>query len=118
MNFKEFWYDLQVELKQEKELTTLKQHRKFKAHFECNKHDELMVRVTPEHNEIQRGPIPSNKFEGIWNSVKGNPRETRFENKNIQLEQYPKKGGGVGKSMQIPYITKLIDHIVQDHDLE
>ena len=117
MNFKEFWNALQDELKHEKEFMTLQQRKEFKAHFERNTHDELMVRVTPKHGE-PRGPIASNEFEGIWNNAKDRSRETRFVNEKGRLESYSTKKEEIGKSIQLSYITKLIDHIVKDQDMK
>ena len=108
---------LQTELKQEREFMTLKQNKKFNARFERNMHRELVVRVILEHGE-PRGQIPNNEFEGIWDNSKGYSRETRFVNKGGRLGSYPKKKGGIGESMNVSYITKLIDHIVQDQDME
>jgi|APSaa5957512535_1039671.scaffolds.fasta_scaffold02147_1 hypothetical protein len=117
MNFKEFWNILQGELKKKKEFMTLKQRKKFKAHFEYNTHGELIVRVTTKYGE-PRGQIPSNEFEGVWNNAKGRSRETRFVNEKRRLEPYQTKKGGIGKSMNVSYITKLIDHIVKDHNMK
>lgn len=117
MNFKEFWNLLQVELKQEKEFLTLKQNKKFKAKLERRNNGNMEVRVTTEQSEFQR-PIPYNEFEGIWDNAKGLSREMRFVNKNRRLESYSTKRGGIGKSMNVSYITKLIDHIVQNQKME
>jgi hypothetical protein len=71
----------------------------------------------PEAGE-SRGPIQSNEFEGVWDNVKGRSHETRFLNEKRRLEPYPKKKGGIGKSMHVSYITTLIDHVVKDQDME
>ena len=117
MNFKEFWKILQVELRHEKEFLTLKQNKKFKAYFERKLNGELAVRVIPESGKL-RGPIPSNEFEGIWDSARGFPRETRFVNRHGRLGSYQRKDGKIGNSENVSYITKLIDHIVQDQKSE
>lgn len=117
LKFDEFWNMLQIELKQEKQFTTLKQNKKFNAHFERNMNGNLIVRVILEHGE-PRGQIPHNEFEGIWDNSKGRSRETRFVNDGGRLGSYPKKKGGIGESMNVSYITKLIDHIVQNQDME
>ena len=117
ISFKEFWVLLQDELKQEKEFTTLKQDKKFKARFETNKNGEKVVIITPEHSEIQRGAIPYNEFEGIWNNVKDRSYETRFENYN-DIKSYTRKDDEIGKSMQASYITALINYIVKDQNME
>jgi len=117
MKFQEFWLRLHAKLTQENEFKTLKQNKTFKAHLEYIKH-ELVVIVTPESSMTTRGQIPSNEFEGIWNNARDLLRETRFVNEDGRLETYPKKKGGTGRSMQVAYITKLIDHIVQDQNME
>ena len=116
MNFKEFWKKLQNELRQEKDFRTLKQKKKFSAHFEQNRHGVPVLKIITEAGE-PRGPIQTNEFEGVWDNAKGRSRETRFLNENRRLEPYPKKKGGMGKSMQVSYITTLIDYVVQDHDM-
>jgi len=117
MNFNEFWKKLQNELKQEKKFKTLKQKKKFNAHFEHNAHGVPFVKIITETGE-PRGPIQSNEFEGVWNNAKGRSRETRFINEKGRLEPYRKKKGEIGKTIQIPYITTLIDYVVQDQDME
>jgi len=117
MNFKECWKKLQHELKQEKEFRTLKQKKKFSAHFEQNRHGVPILKIITEAG-VPRGPIQTNEFEGVWDNAKGRSRETRFLNENGRLELYPKKKGGMGKSMQISYIVTLIDYVVQDQDME
>lgn len=117
MNFKEFWKLLQVELQHEKHFSTLKQNKKFKGYFERKLNGELIVRVIPESGKL-RGPIPSNEFEGIWDSARGFPRETRFVNRHGRLGSYQRKDGKIGNSENVSYITKLIDHIVQDQKLD
>lgn len=117
MNFKEFWKVLQVELHNKKQLTTLKQNKKFEAYFERKLNGELIVRVIPESGKL-RGPIPLNEFEGIWDAAKGFPRETRFVNRHHRLGSYRRKDGKIGNSENVSYITKLIDHVVQDQNLE
>jgi len=117
MNFNEFWKKLQNELKQEKEFKTLKQKKKFNAHFEHNLHGVPIVKLITETGE-PRGHTKSNEFEGVWDNAKGRSRETRFVNEKRRLEPYSKKKGGIGKSMQVSYITALIDFIVQDQDME
>ncbi|MBM3910810.1 MAG: hypothetical protein FJ356_04090, partial [Thaumarchaeota archaeon] len=76
MNFKEFWKVLQIELQHEKQFTTMKQNKKFTAYLERKQNGKMIVRVVPESGKL-RGPIPYNEFEGIWDSAKGFPRETR-----------------------------------------
>jgi hypothetical protein len=116
MNFKEFWNTLQNELKQEKELVTLRQKRKFKACLGYVK-EELVVLVTPESSMIQRGRIPHNEFEGIWNDVKTYSHETRFVNKDGRLGSFINKNGKKGTSNNLSYIIKLIEHVVKDQDM-
>lgn len=116
MKFQEFWKRLHAKLTQENEFKTLKQNKKFEVHLEYIK-QELVVIVTPESSMIPR-QIPINEFEWIWNNARGLSRETRFENNDRQIESYTTKKGEVGRSIQIPYITKLIDCIVQDQDME
>lgn len=117
MNFNEFWDNLQDELKHEKEFVTLKQNKKFKA---CLGYVnlELVVLVTPESSMIQRGRIPKNEFEGIWDNAKGYSNETRFVNKGGRLDLYPRKKDGLGRSNNISYITRLIHEIVQEQKME
>lgn len=117
MNFKEFWKILQVELRQEKQFLTLKQNKKFKAYLDRKLNGELAIRVIPESGKL-RGPIQSNEFEGIWNSARGFPRETRFVNRHHRLGSYQRKDGEIGISENVSYITKLIDHVVHDQNLE
>ena len=117
MNFKEFWKILQVELQHKKQVMTLKQNKKFTAYLERKLNGELIVRIIPESGKL-RGPIPPNEFEGIWNSAKGFPRETRFVNRHHRLGSYQRKNGKIGSSENVSYITKLIDHVVQDQNLE
>jgi len=117
MNFKEFWKILQVTLQQERQFLTLKQNKRFTARFERSAKGELIVRITTEDGKI-RGPIPSNEFEGIWDNLKGLSHETRFINKGRRLEAYPTKKGGIGKSMNVAYIVKLIEHVVQNQNIE
>ena len=117
MNFNDFWKKLQNELKQEKKFQTLKQKKKFNAHFEHNAHGIPFVKIILETG-VPRGPIQSNEFEGVWDKTKGCSRETRFVNEKGRLESYQKKKGGTGKSMQEPYITTLIDSVVLDQDME
>jgi len=117
LNFNEFWTKLQSELKQEKEFKTLKQKKRFKACIGYNVSGKVTVFVTLE-NGIGRGQIRSNEFEGVWDNAKSRSRETRFVNEDKRLEPYVKKDGEMGKSMQISYITKLIDHIVENQDME
>ncbi len=117
MAFKEFWVLLQDELKQEKEFVTLKQSKKFKAYFEKNKNGENVVIITPKHSGTRRGPIPYNEFEGIWNNVKYRSYETRFEKYN-DIKSHIRKDDEIGKSMQVSYITALINHIVKNQNME
>jgi|APSaa5957512535_1039671.scaffolds.fasta_scaffold400940_1 hypothetical protein len=117
MNFNKFWKLLQNELQHEKEFKTLKQKKKFNAHFEQNRDGVLVLKIITETGE-PRGSIPSNEFEGVWDNVKGRSRETRFLNENRRLEPYPKKKGGIGKSMQVSYIIALIDYVVQDQNMK
>ena len=117
MNFKEFWKKLQNELNQEKEFETLKQKKKFSAHFEQNRHGVPVLKIITETGK-PRGPIQSNEFEGVWDNAKGRSRETRFLNEGRRLKPYPTKNGGVGKSMQVSYIVTLVDYIVQNQDME
>jgi hypothetical protein len=117
VNFKEFWKILQLELRHKKEFLTLKQNKKFEAYLERKLNGELVARVIPESGKL-RGPIPSNEFEGIWASARGFPRETRFVNRHGRLGSYQRKDGKIGNSENVSYITKLIDHIVQDQKLE
>jgi len=117
MNFNEFWKKLQVELKQEKKFETLKQKRKFQARLEHIK-QELVVLITPERSQIQRGRIPYNEFEGIWNDAKKYPHETRFVNKNGRLGSFINKNGYEGKSNNLSYILKLFKLIVRNQDME
>ena len=116
MNFKECWKKLQHELKQEKEFRTLKQKKKFTAYFETNTRGISAVRIITETG-APRGPIQSNEFEGVWDNAKGHSRETRFLNEGRRLEPYSTKKGGMGKSMQVSYITTLIDYVVQNQDM-
>jgi len=117
MNFNEFWKKLQNELKQEKEFKTLKQKKKFNAHFERNVHGIPFVKIITGTGE-PRGPIQSNEFEGVWDKAKGRSRETRFVNEKGRLESYSRKKGGTGKSIQVSYTTTLIDFVVQNQDME
>ena len=117
MKFEQFWNALQLELRQEKEFTTFKQKKKFNARAEYNRNHELVIRVIPESGK-QRGQIPSNEFEGIWDNAKGYSHETRFVNKGGRLDLYPRKNGGMGRSNNISYITRLIYEIVQDQDMK
>ena len=117
MNFKDFWDKLQTELKQEKEFVTLKQKKKFKARFESDSHGEFSVIVIPEQGK-QRGRISSNEFEGIWDNAKGLSHETRFVNKDGRLEPYPTKKAETGKSIQISYVIALINHVIQNQNME
>jgi len=116
MNFQQFWNILQTELKQEKEFKTLKQKKKFTAVFEHNASGVPVVKIITEAGQ-PRGPIQSNEFEGVWDNAKGRSRETRFLNENRRLEPYQKKKGGMGKSMQVSYITTLIDFVVKEQNM-
>lgn len=116
MNFEEFWSKLQSELKQEKEFMTLKQKKKFKARIDYNTYGKAMVLVTLE-NGTPRGQMRSNEFEGVWDNAKIHSYETRFVNENGRLGPYVKKDGDLGKSIQISYITTLIDYIVQKQEM-
>ncbi len=116
MNFEQFWKKLQLELKQEKEFTTLKQNKKFKVRLGYVE-DKLVVLITPHDSQIQRGRIPRNEFEGIWNNAKIYSPETRFVNKNKRLESFTNKNGTKGKSMQVSYIVTLIKHIVRNQEM-
>ena len=91
--------------------------KKFNARAEYNRNHELVIRVIPESGK-QRGQIPSNEFEGIWDNAKGYSHETRFVNKGGRLDLYPRKNGGMGRSNNISYITRLIYEIVQDQDMK
>lgn len=113
MNFKEFWKKLQTKLKTEQKFTTLVRHMTFKAYFSNN-----LVYVTPTSSMIQRGPIPSNEFEGIWNNTKDYLPETRFKNKDGRLNSYITQKGKQGKSMQNSYIIALIKYIVKEQNME
>ena len=115
MNFDEFWTKLCSELKQEKEFETLTQHKKFKASLEQNKEGELSILIVPESRLERR--IPRNEVEGVWNNAIGLPYKIRLKNIK-QLETYTTKRGKIGKSMQLSYITKLIDHIVKEQSIE
>ncbi len=116
MKFKEFWNILQTELSQGKNFKTLKQKKKFSAQFEFNTHGAPTIKIITDVGN-PRGPIQSNEFEGVWDNAKGLSRETRFLNHKKRLEPYSKKKEGIGKSMQVSYITALIEHIVQDQDM-
>lgn len=117
MKFEEFWKKLQDELRQEKEIRTLKKKKKFKVRVGYNKHGRTTVFVMLETG-IPRGQIRSNEFEGVWNNAKRYSPETRFVNKDKRLEPYVKKDGDEGKSVQISYITALINYIVQKQEME
>ena len=116
MNFDEFWKQLQSEIKQEKEFRTLRRRKKFTASFEISTRGIPAVRIITEDG-APRGPIKSNEFQGVWDNAKGYSRETRFLNKGKRLEPYPTKNKGMGKSMQVSYITALIDYIVKDQNM-
>ena len=117
MDFGKFWKKLQLELKQEIQFKTLKQNKKFKARFGHNKKGDLFVRVRLEHGK-PRGQIPFNEFEGIWDTAKVSPPETRFVNKGGCLKAYTKQDGEIGKTVHVSYITALIDYIVKDQGME
>ncbi len=117
MKFQEFWKELQVELRKDKEFKTLKQNKKFKACFDHNKKGDLFVHVTLTLGE-PRGQIPFNEFEGIWDNVKRYSRETRFVNKSGRLESYIKQNGETGKTVHVPYIITLIDHVLKNQNME
>jgi len=116
MNFDEFWKQLQTKLKHEKEFRTLKQRKKFTASFEISTRGIPAVRIITEEG-ASRGPIQSNEFQGVWDNAKGYSRETRFLNKGRRLEPYLTKNKGMGKSMQVSYITTLIDYVVKDQNM-
>lgn len=115
MDFQEFWNKLQAELTPQKEFKTLKLNKKFKAYFEFNKKGEPVLRIMTDNGKI-RG-ISHYEFNGVWDNVKHYSNETRFVNKSGRLEPYPKRKGGMGKSMQVAYIVKLIKHIVNDQEM-
>ena len=117
MDFDEFWKELRSELKQKVNLKTLKQNKKFSAHFDHNKKRDLFVSVRPEHGK-PRGQIPYNEFEGVWDTAKAFPPETRFVNKGGRLEAYTKQDNEIGKTVHVSYITALIDYIVKDQSME
>jgi len=117
MNFNEFWKNLQDELKQEKEFVTLRQNKKFKASLGYVK-KELVVLVTPQSSMVQRGRIPRNEFEGIWNDIRKHPSETRFENKHGRLGSFINKNGKKGSSNNLSYILKLIQYLVQEQEMK
>lgn len=117
MDFNEFWKKLQDELKQEKEFVTLRQNKKFKASLGYVK-EELVVLITPQSSLIQRGRIPRNEFEGIWNDVKKHPFETRFVNKHGRLGSFINKNGKKGTSNNLSYILKLIHHMAQEQEMK
>ena len=116
MYFEEFWSILKIKLKQENEFKTLKYEREFKAFFRYTKYEELVVSIITSTGN-PRNYISSNEFKGIWNTAKKYSRETRFVNKKGRLFPYLKKSGGVGKSKNVSYISKLIDVIVQDQNM-
>ncbi|MEC4848983.1 MAG: hypothetical protein RI100_07335 [Nitrosarchaeum sp.] len=117
MKFEEFWMKLQDELRHEKKFMTLKKKKKFNVRVGYNKQGRTTVFVTLETG-IPRGQIRSNEFEGVWNNAKKYSPETRFVNKGKRLESYVKKNGDEGKSVQISYITTLINYIVQKQKME
>ena len=117
MDFQEFWNELKVELKQEKKFRTLTQGNTFTAYFEPDKDGEPFLRIMTD-NGIIRGRIPDYEFNGVWDNVKQWPNSTRLVNRGGRLESYPKKTGGIGKSMQVAYIVALIKHIVNDQKME
>ena len=116
MNFQEFWNKLQSESTPQKEFKTLTQNKRFKAYFESNRKGEPLLRIMTDNGKI-RG-IPHYEFNGVWDNVKRYSNETRFVNKSKRLEPYHKRKGGMGKSMQIAYIVKLIQYIVQNQKME
>ncbi len=116
MDFQEFWHKLQDELTRSKDFKTLTYDRRFKAYFESNKKGELMLKIMTDEGKI-RG-ISRYEFNGVWDNVKRYSKETRLVNKNRRLEPYPKRKGGIGKSMQVSYIVKLIKHIVNDQNMK
>jgi len=117
MKFQEFWKKLKVELKQGKKFETLARNRKFKARLGYVK-DDLVVLATPDYSQIQRGRIPYNEFEGVWNNAKKYSKETRFTNKNGRLVSFINKNGTKGKSKNLSYIVTLISNIVKNQDMQ
>jgi hypothetical protein len=117
MNFKEFWKNLQDNLKHDKAFVTLGQKKKFNVYFEYNKNEEWVVRVIPESGKI-RGPIHYNEFEGIWNDVKKYSIETRFKNKDGRLGSFINKHQKKTTSNNLSYILKLIQYIVKDQNMK
>jgi len=87
-----------------------------KLYFEPNKKGKLLLRIMTDNGKI-RG-ISHYEFNGVWDNVKRYSKETRFVNKSKRLEPYPKRKGGIGKSMQVAYIVKLIKHIVNDQEMK
>ena len=117
MNFKEFWSLLQIELKQDITLKTLKRKKEFKAHFERNRKGDLFVQVRPKFGQ-PRGQIPFNEFEGIWDNAKVCSHKDRFLKKTKLLESYIKQTGEIGRTVHVPYIVALVSHIVKDQDMQ
>ena len=116
MNFQEFWLKLQMELKHTSHFKT-KQGKEFKANLEYNLNGEPVVRIRPKSSGSERGAIPANEFEGVWDKIKTEPYASRFYKITKDLESYTTKNGNNGGSMQLSYIVPLIKHIVQDQDM-
>lgn len=132
MEFQVFWIQLQdeleyveledenlrqEELRQDQKFKTLKQKKPFAAYFSRNGQEELFVRIMIGDKD-PRGEIRVNEFEGVWNNVKKYPHLKLDKIKNKLLVSYKRKYGETGTTINVPYITALIQYIVKDQGIE
>lgn len=118
MNFNEFWTQLQSELNPHTTFRTSTQDKKFNAYFDHNKKGDLFVRVILESGK-QRGQIPANEFQGVWNNARILPNNsTRFVNKDGRLNSYTKQDEGTGTTKNLSYIVALIKYIIQNQEMQ
>ena len=109
--------EITIGIKQEKEFKTLTRNKKFKACLGYIKREKVVL-VTPQRNQIQRGIIPHNEFKGVWDNAKRFSQDTRFVNKYGRLASFTNKNGTEGKSKNLSYIVKIIQHIVKNQEMK
>ncbi len=102
MKFQQFWQKLSTEIRYGRKFTTLTR----KIEFEASMNDSTTVAVMPS-TEIVR-EIPMEQFQGMWDIMKDDIRTERYVNTNKRYYSY----------WSSSYISALIDHVVQDQDMQ
>ena len=102
MDCNEFWANLSVKLKNEKDCRTLKRSKPFKARIK----DSNTVIVTPGSGDARK--VTKDQFCRMWSLMKYDSRSNRYINTNKRYYDF----------WSSSYISALIDCVVGNQNME